>query len=297
MKVRRIAFYLLLIVLFGCAGSHVQTYDKDFHLPPKYTINHEWVSKKIVFLENSAVQKYGYPNVLYNEDDIGSIPYLDLAGKTAEIIGYKSGSYPSPAKFILKLDDSNLIIYAEAYGNHIGDIVFVNEKENSTKYIGKKVWNKGHPTELGDRLMHGRINCSRKIGKFEELSVVGIEWGKFSSSPLKFIFKTTDGLIASWSGSYSKINDTENHLLQPFEENWFFENPHILYADWSDRVWESIENNKIFIGMTKEQAIFSWGEPLKINKTVGSWGAHEQWVYGSQNLYFENGILMSFQSY
>ena len=32
-----------------------------------------------------------------------------------------------------------------------------------------------------------------------------------------------------------------------------------------------------------------------INKTVGSWGIHEQWIYSSHFLYFENGILTSWQ--
>ena len=45
---------------------------------------------------------------------------------------------------------------------------------------------------------------------------------------------------------------------------------------------------------------------LDINKTVGSWGVHEQWVYGSSMegggympshyLYFEDGILTTYQT-
>lgn len=52
------------------------------------------------------------------------------------------------------------------------------------------------------------------------------------------------------------------------------------------------------IGMTKDEVLASnWGKPKSINKTTGSYGTHEQWVYGGNNyLYFENGILKTIQN-
>jgi hypothetical protein len=44
-------------------------------------------------------------------------------------------------------------------------------------------------------------------------------------------------------------------------------------------------------------AIISLGNPIDINKTVGSWGVHEQWVYNNNMyLYFENDKLTSYQN-
>lgn len=58
-----------------------------------------------------------------------------------------------------------------------------------------------------------------------------------------------------------------------------------------------ILQGKIRIGMTKNMCRDSWGEPDDINKSSGSWGVHEQWVYGTSSyLYFENGILTSIQN-
>ena len=48
--------------------------------------------------------------------------------------------------------------------------------------------------------------------------------------------------------------------------------------------------------MTDEMARISWGSPEKINKTVTSYGAKEQWVYDNDYLYFEGGKLTSFQT-
>lgn len=58
-----------------------------------------------------------------------------------------------------------------------------------------------------------------------------------------------------------------------------------------------ILENKVQIGMTTEMCREAWGLPEDINSTSGSWGIHEQWVYGGGNyLYFENGILTSIQN-
>ncbi len=57
-----------------------------------------------------------------------------------------------------------------------------------------------------------------------------------------------------------------------------------------------IINKQIMLGMTTQDVIMCIGYTAQINRTVGSWGIHEQWVYyGSIYLYFENGILTSWQ--
>lgn len=51
------------------------------------------------------------------------------------------------------------------------------------------------------------------------------------------------------------------------------------------------------IGMTAGQVEVSlWGKPESVNRTVTEYGVREQWIYGNgQYLYFEDGILTSFQ--
>ncbi|MGX9221701.1 hypothetical protein ACWV27_27055 (plasmid) [Massilia varians] len=52
------------------------------------------------------------------------------------------------------------------------------------------------------------------------------------------------------------------------------------------------------VGMNSEQVRqSSWGKPLKVNRSTGAYGVHEQWVYGEGNyIYFENGRVTSFQN-
>lgn len=58
-----------------------------------------------------------------------------------------------------------------------------------------------------------------------------------------------------------------------------------------------ILQGKIRIGMTKNMCIDAWGRPSDINKTSGSFGVHEQWVYGfGSYVYFENGVITTIQN-
>jgi hypothetical protein len=64
---------------------------------------------------------------------------------------------------------------------------------------------------------------------------------------------------------------------------------------YGENIAYKIFNHKIWIGMTDKMARLSIGEPKEINRTTYRWGVHEQWVYKNRFLYFENGILKSWQ--
>jgi len=70
------------------------------------------------------------------------------------------------------------------------------------------------------------------------------------------------------------------------------------YPHWSEEVWTAIRSYRVFLGMTREQARMSWGNPSDINRTITAYGVYEQWVYGTYShryLYFEDGILTTIQ--
>lgn len=57
---------------------------------------------------------------------------------------------------------------------------------------------------------------------------------------------------------------------------------------YSRREIEAIVNERIFVGMSEEALVYSWGRPSKINRS--SYGS-DQWVYSSQYVYVENGEI------
>lgn len=69
-----------------------------------------------------------------------------------------------------------------------------------------------------------------------------------------------------------------------------------LASKYGTEVANKIIAGKIWLGMTDAMSKESWGLPNDINRTVGNWGVHEQWIYPSNvYLYFENGVLTSWQ--
>lgn len=61
-------------------------------------------------------------------------------------------------------------------------------------------------------------------------------------------------------------------------------------------VYDKLKQGYYWLGMTNEMALISLGSPKDNNRSVGSWGIHEQWVYNGLYLYFENGKLKSYQN-
>lgn len=61
--------------------------------------------------------------------------------------------------------------------------------------------------------------------------------------------------------------------------------------------YKKLKQGVFWLGINEEMAIISLGGPDEINRTVGSWGVHSQWVYNEKKLYlyFENGKLTSYQ--
>lgn len=58
-----------------------------------------------------------------------------------------------------------------------------------------------------------------------------------------------------------------------------------------------IGDRKVQTGMSKNMCEYAWGKPSSINTSTGSYGVHEQWVYGDNSyLYFENGKLTDIQN-
>src|SRR5450830_76179 len=58
-----------------------------------------------------------------------------------------------------------------------------------------------------------------------------------------------------------------------------------------------LKSQGVNLGMSKEDVYASvWGRPRSVNRTTGSYGVHEQWVYDGGYLYFENGVLTTIQN-
>lgn len=88
--------------------------------------------------------------------------------------------------------------------------------------------------------------------------------------------------------------EIERDIAAANERRRAFVNGH---PDLATAVRAEILAGHVVIGMSKEMVRASLGEPIDVNRSVGSWGTHEQWVYDALYVYVENGIVTSWQDH
>jgi len=91
-----------------------------------------------------------------------------------------------------------------------------------------------------------------------------------------------------------KLAIKEKEAEKVKKERLIYENK--IISQYGNETGRKLLDGYYWIGMTEKMARISLGEPNRINKTVGSWGVHEQWIYYELYLYFENGNLKSYQN-
>ena len=152
------------------------------------------------------------------------------------------------------------------------------------------------------------LSVAQKKDMEEKEKKQGIENAKLEEDRKKIDYCTAE--MKSMKTTARKANSEKHYekaieILKPcfgiIEDGDFVE----LYVSSVEKLKEigarkdviNAKRQGVSIEMTKEQVLASsWGRPQKVNKTHGSFGTHEQWVYGGGYLYFENGILTSVQN-
>lgn len=91
----------------------------------------------------------------------------------------------------------------------------------------------------------------------------------------------------------AKSEDLQNKEIR------YFQHKRLADAEkkYGTAIRKRIERREYWLGMNQDMATSSLGRPDKVNRTVSASKVSEQWVYSSYDiyLYFENGIMKSFQ--
>ena len=146
-------------------------------------------------------------------------------------------------------------------------------------------------------LLHAEeVNSSSFISSKKEATKINTPLPKTS------VLDILDSLVNStyFSDSSPQANDHDLNTRKKRELSKYItkktKSPVIIPLGTSTSIVNLIHSKKVCIGMSKDYVLLSWGKPNNINKSIGRWGTHEQWVYGRSYLYFENGILTSMQT-
>jgi len=291
---------VLLLFLFSCVTTSDLTRAPE---SPTHQMKSEWDGKQIIFSQMSeSLQQYfctegwkelnGYSTLKYNEL-VGKSGFVD--GIIVDKKGYKF--------WVIKLHDGKRIIKKK--GNDfewgfIDDTYFVDDYEVANKLVGSSIWlnkikvnnsTEEKPYVFKNIFVDGESQWTnfKKFQMVKVIEVVPFVYGNtYHGNPFYLKIQSEDGEIG-----YVRYGKTEIGV-QSRLVHYYTKNP--IPDKWGEKIITSIKEGKVKIGMSSEQVIVSWGKPNKINKSIGSWGVHEQWIYRGQYLYFENGLLTSLQT-
>lgn len=250
----------------------------------------QYLNRK-VYLNHKAesLRKYGYDKIydyLPEEEDYDEYDYEEVAGKYYNVIDViPAKGTLSQSKYYLKMvQEKNGKIYYYQYDTNSDaffNLILVDYFEwLKKKYIGTRIYSKG-TNPYGNR--DGAFDYV--TGKKVDFSA-GTEW------------TIKDVTIEEKYFSLAFVIENNNNDKLLIETRWLdypkwmlLEENYKYIQEKYPEYLESVINKKLKIAMPKDIVILSWGKPEKINKSVYGNIIKEQWVYNSQYLYFENGIL------
>ena len=244
-------------------------------------------------------------------------PYEEIEGKVFKILDiskYSQGSVESiyAARFTLQTNNGDSIYwYAKAPSSYPCNSIFypvvikgyLDKLKNI--YLDKEFYINGSKFKCVDLIFFGK----RKQYQIPHLvfkNDAETMFVKIGSYPSLFSYKKDESfnnpdlhylsIIEPEKYEYElkkEIERKENDRKE--EERKRIEYNNNLIKKFGKYYAKLILSNKVQIGMTKEMVRESWGDPDDINRTIGSFGVHEQWCYGYQYLYFEDGKLTVMQ--
>lgn len=250
--------------------------------------------KEFVFRERSeSLQRYGYQDWKKEPATTGKkLDYESYVGKKGKLQEQKIEDRIS-AWYVAVLETCEKVYISGGLKSRprtIADlenftgIYYTDTLRQAESLVGKTIWVNLNSTAKDQTLFTDDPNVSYSLSHIEPLEITGLHLKSIGhgrgAGPFYLVVKKRTG-----EKGYIAFND-----------RYFFAQD-LIDPKWDKAVVEMVKQRKIKIGMSEQQALLSWGKPERVNKSVGSYGVHEQWVYGrGQYVYMENGKLTSFQS-
>jgi hypothetical protein len=273
-----------------------------------------WVNQKLMVLPvDKSLRSFGYQTINGGQGLYGNPTYEELAGKIVTVTGFEwqtNSIMPDLSNWLVTFrDDSTGNVYTTKTvilpGETPDDAVldhFALLRDMAAarqRYLGKTFWMMaGWLPQLGD---NGSLSFSAVVQyrKFVPVTVSDVLASSEAMHPVRIVIKNDGGQEGYFDIAMSDTNRSATPVGAAGDaalmEVLASSDPKPAHK-WPATTWDAIENQRVFIGMTAEQARMSRGKPTSVNRTIVGGHVHEQWVYGEGSyLYFENGKLSAVQ--
>lgn len=156
----------------------------------------------------------------------------------------------------------------------VKDIPIEEQKALLEEYVGRSAWTRGVLEDLGEG---GSVPRDTKV-KIANIEMV--YQGAVTVETMKKRDRITHGLEIERPLTTEKINERMHELF-------WFKDPVLRHVDyirkWGSKTARAVVNHEVFIGMSAEAALESWGVPAQRNVNEIGGKVNEQWVYPSGN--------------
>jgi hypothetical protein len=277
----------------GSVGKQIECKKPVQTDPTMFRPIKQLVGEKFIFLPmRKRLQHFGYQDFRGGQGPNSWPTYEECVGRIGTIVKVTDAFQ----EVTIQMDDNGESYTGSVSNGSVNGIAPLSDIDYArAKWCGKTLW-----CSKGVLLTHDETADSFGIialKKYSPVKVINVVAGWYEFEPVRFIVQTPSGQEGFVDVNLSGTNVSGDRRDESrFEQTFLSENPKSAHK-WSARAWSAIENEKVFVGMTTEQVIMSWGKPTDVNRTRVGRAVHEQWVYGNGTyLYFDNGILTGIQN-
>jgi hypothetical protein len=256
----------------------------------------QWVGEKLVFMPKARMlQEFGYKLVEPEQpyEVVGTVVTISTVTQTPD--GYtlelatEDGRRLTSRLLNVLLDDISVSEFAP-----VRDIEWARQR-----WLGKQVWLRPSPYRVELMIYDAAIDelDSIEVKNLSAVTVTDVVASDEEHAPVRLVMRTKsaeEGYVDVTI--YEAPRDAILSSLRHHSRAFFEDDPRLKYK-WPVKIWNAIEQQKVFAGMTKEQVRLSWGHPSDIKKTISSGKTREQWVFGRLGyVYFTDGIVTLIQN-
>lgn len=219
-----------------------------------------------------SLQRFGYQSFKGGKGEFGHPTYEEAMGRVGTVLEVTKrfiGSMRSGWNVTIQMDDNGQHYTGEARSEDPKDpkdpdgatldgiMPLLDLQAARNKYLGKHLWLK-HPDLLTYNEATDDIGLLR-VPSISRVTVTDVVAGWFRVSPIHLIVQTDFGAEGFRQFALSGTN-MPGFLRHPgvlsSPEQFFERDPRQIF-DWSERVWDAIASQRVFVGMEETQARLS----------------------------------------
>lgn len=283
----------------------------DLVVPPlPYLSVENWVNQNFLVLQKQKMFcQYGYELYFVNDPESfnitdtadllqpnNRIPCDQLQGHTLKV----KKVFRAGTEYLIQFSDnqSGMSVLGRTYKHALKELVAADNLEWARKrWLNKVVFSR--KGVISTMPKDGAGFGSIKVRIQDSLQVLDVVPGytPLPINPLWLVVQTTQGekgilpIRSSWTNTMSeKIGKDE-----PWKSDIFEADPTKLFS-FDEAMWETVNNHRVTIGMSRDQVLLSWGEPEERNEIEYNSQNMEYWRYAAQKLYFDKSGLVALEN-